>query len=78
MVDFDTILKMEKLIWFQKKLTLSTMLGITGVTSRSKMYRTSADSAGHAVLHVAQKNRLYIVHFDFKTVKVIYSIKGDF
>jgi hypothetical protein len=51
------------------------MLGITGVTSRSKMYGTSADSAGHAVLRVAQKNRVYIVHFDFKTVKVICSIR---
>lgn len=39
------------------------MFPIAGVPSRSKMYRTSAVSDVHSVLHVGQKNRVYIVYF---------------
>jgi len=42
-----------------------------GVPSRSKMYRTSATSDLHSVLHFAQKNKLYCIHFAEKIYTLI-------
>jgi hypothetical protein len=36
---------------------------MAGVPSRIKMYRTSAISNVHSVLHFAQKNKVYTLHF---------------
>jgi hypothetical protein len=46
---------------------------IAGVPSRSKMYRTSADSDLHSVLHFARKNKVYAVHFAKKNYTLVLS-----
>ena len=44
-----------------------------GVPSRSKMYRTSTTSDLHSVLHFAQKNKVYCVHFAEKIYTLVLS-----
>ena len=44
---------------------------IAGVPSRSKMYRTSAAADLHSVLHFAQKNKVYAVHFAEKIYTLV-------
>jgi hypothetical protein len=40
-----------------------TVFATADVPSRKKMCKVSASSDAHGILHVAPKNRVYIVHF---------------
>ncbi len=48
-----------------------SLFPIAGVSSRSKMYRTSAASDLHSDLHFAQKNKMYAIHFAQKNYTLI-------
>ena len=68
----------EVLDWEGGKKGGATFL-MAGVPSRSKMYRTSATCEIHSILHVAQKNKVYVVHFANEVYTlipdVVYCIK---
>jgi hypothetical protein len=47
---------------------------MTGVPSITKMYRTPANSEIHSVLHLAEKTKVYSVHFDLKNYTLLQRV----